>query len=107
MCLLRKCLLVHDGSLLLKQMENLRQGFLPKHFIQIYEVYYKIIYSPTVRTDPLRIMLVVASFRDWEVYQVDVKAAYLKANLKKILTYKLLKEYLKFFLFGLINFCTD
>ncbi|KAI0992016.1 hypothetical protein K3495_g16170, partial [Podosphaera aphanis] len=59
-----------------------------KGFSQVYGVDYLETYSPTLRTDSLRILLSVATFRNWEIHQVDVKTAYLEGTLDEVIYMK-------------------
>lgn len=56
-------------------------------FSQVYDVDVDVdvdeTYSPTLRADSLRKMLAVAAHRDLEIYQFDVKMAYLEGDLEE------------------------
>ncbi|KAI0999297.1 hypothetical protein K3495_g8899 [Podosphaera aphanis] len=52
-------------------------------FSQIHGVDYLETCSPTLRANSLRILLSIATFRDWEIHQVDVKTAYLEGDLEE------------------------
>jgi len=40
-------------------------------------------YSPTVQVDSLRLSVAIASLNEWNLKQLDIKAAYLNANLEE------------------------
>lgn len=60
-----------------------RARLVAQGFSQVYGIDYFDTYSPTLQMDSLRILLAVAAFRDWEIHQVDVKTAYLEADLNE------------------------
>lgn len=68
----------------LKSDGRFKARFVAKGFSQIYGVDYNKTYSPTLRADSLRILLAVATFRDWDVHQIDVKTAYLEGDLDEV-----------------------
>lgn len=53
-----------------------------KGFRQVHGIDYFDTCSPTLRMDSLRILLAMATLRDWEIHQIDVKTAYLEGDLQ-------------------------
>jgi hypothetical protein len=54
-----------------------------KGFQQVQGVEYNKTFSPVVMLKSIRIMLVVAAYFDYEIWQMDVKTAFLNGNLEK------------------------
>lgn len=44
---------------------------------------YDLTYSPTLNTDSIKLLIALAAKFKWKIYQLDIKAAYLNANLDK------------------------
>ena len=56
---------------------------LAKGFRQVQGVDYDEIFSPVAMLKSVRIMLAIAAFYDYEIWQMDVKTAFLNGFLKK------------------------
>jgi len=54
-----------------------------KGFKQIHGIDYDETYSPVVMLKSIRILLAVAAFHDYEIWQMDVKTAFLNGNLQE------------------------
>ena len=52
-----------------------------KGFRQIHGVDYEETFSPVAMLKSIRIMLAIAAFHDYEIWQMDVKTAFLNGNL--------------------------
>ena len=50
-------------------------------FVQIYGVDYIETFSPTLKQDSLRIIIAISVYLDFSIFQIDIKAAYLNADL--------------------------
>ena len=63
-------------------------------FSQIYGIDYLETFSPTLKQDSLRIIISIASYYGFEIYQIDIKAAYLNADLEEELYMKMVILYI-------------
>jgi Reverse transcriptase (RNA-dependent DNA polymerase)/Integrase core domain len=52
-----------------------------KGFTQIFGLDFSETFSPVARLDSVRLLLALATLRDWEVHQIDVKSAFLNGEL--------------------------
>ena len=52
-------------------------------FTQIFGTDFDLTYSPTLNSDSLKFIIVLAAKLKWNIYQLDIKAAYLNADLDK------------------------
>jgi len=52
-------------------------------FTQIFGTDFDLTYSPTLNSDSLKLIIALAAKLKWNVYQLDIKAAYLNAKLDK------------------------
>ena len=57
--------------------------FVAKGFIQKYGIDYEMTFSPTLNIDCLKLLIALAAKFKWDILQLDIKAAYLNANLDK------------------------
>lgn len=55
--------------------------FVAQGFRQILGIDYFDTYSPTLSMDPLRILLVISTYLDYQIHQIDAKIAYLEGEL--------------------------
>ena len=60
-----------------------RARLVAKGFRQVQGVHYDETFSPVVMLKSVRIMLAIAAFYDYEIWQMDVKTAFLNGFLKK------------------------
>lgn len=56
---------------------------IAKGYAQQYGVDYTEVFSPVARLDTVHVLLALAAQRGWEVYQLDVKSAFLHGELKE------------------------
>jgi len=54
-----------------------------KGFTQVHGIDYDLTYSPTLNTDSFRLLVHIAAKFHWKIIQLDIKSAYLNANLDK------------------------
>jgi hypothetical protein len=54
-----------------------------KGYVQRAGVDYDEVFTPVVRLESVRLMLVVAGHQGWEVHYMDVKSAFLNGELKE------------------------
>ena len=52
-------------------------------FSQEYGIDYKETFAPVIRLDALRAMLALAAIKDWDIWQLDIKGAYLHGDLEE------------------------
>jgi len=58
-------------------------GLVVKCYAQIYGVDYLDTFAPVARMDTIRFLFVVAAHRNWKVFQLDVKSAFLNGILQE------------------------
>lgn len=73
-----KIKLKSDGSIAKHKARLVAKGFLQKHGIDYTEVY-----APVARLETIRLVIAVASSRNWKIYQMDVKSAFLNGILEE------------------------
>jgi len=61
-------------------------------FSQIYSIDYLETFYPTLKQDYIRIIILIAIYYDFEIYQMDIKAVYLNADLEEELYMKIPEE---------------
>ena len=52
-----------------------------KGFTQVFGLDFSETFSPVARLDSVRLLLALATLRDWEIHQIDVKSAFLNGDL--------------------------
>nr|GEX50359.1 putative retrotransposon Ty1-copia subclass protein [Tanacetum cinerariifolium] len=62
-----------------------KNGFVAKGYIQTHMIDYKKTFSHVAKINSNRIMLVIAAFHDYEIWQIDVKTAFLNEKLRMCL----------------------
>ena len=67
-----------DGNITIYKARLVTKGFR-----QVQEVDYDETFSPVVMLKSVRIMLVIATFYNYEIWQMDVKTAFLNGYLKE------------------------
>jgi len=67
-----------NGNIVKRKARLVARGFT-----QIYGIDFTATFSPTLRQDSLRIVTAIAAQNKYNIYQIDVKAAYLNANLEE------------------------
>ena len=65
-----------DGSI-----EHYKARLIAKVFTQEYEIDYEETFAPVARISSVRALLAVATARKWDLFQMDVKNAFLNGNL--------------------------
>lgn len=65
------------------EVEKYKARLVAKGYAQKYGIDYEEVYAPVSRMDTVRMFLALAAQRDWSVYQLDVKSAFLHGNLTK------------------------
>ncbi|RDX98789.1 hypothetical protein CR513_18237, partial [Mucuna pruriens] len=68
-----------DGSIAKHKARLVAKGFLQKQGIDYTEVY-----APVARMETIRLVIVVASSRNWTICQLDVKSAFLNGPLEEV-----------------------
>lgn len=64
-------------------VEKHKARLVDKGYAQRYGVDYTEVFAPVARLDTIRVILVVAAQCGWEVFQLDVKSAFLRGELKE------------------------
>ncbi|RDX85061.1 hypothetical protein CR513_33797, partial [Mucuna pruriens] len=64
-------------------IEKYKAKLVAKGYAQRYEVDYTEVFAPVARLDTVRVLLALAAQCGWEVFQLDVKSAFLHGKLKE------------------------
>jgi len=67
-----------DGKIVKYKARLVARGFT-----QISGIDYIDVFSPTLKQDSLRILISIAIYYNYDIYQIDIKAAYLNANIEE------------------------
>ena len=67
-----------DGNI-----QTYKARLVAKGFRQTYRVYYDEKFSPVIMLKSIRIILAIAAYYDYEIWQMDVKTAFLNGNLEE------------------------
>jgi hypothetical protein len=93
---------ITNSSFTFHQKHNQKGGiasykacFVRKGYSQVYGIDYYETFAPSVRMSSLQIVLTYAAKENWEIHQVDIKGAYLNANLPETVYIKPPPNYLK------------
>ena len=70
--------LVADGF----DMKN-KEILIAKGYSQIHGVYYTETFAPVAKMDSIRLVLALATSKNWEVHHMDVKSAFLHGELQE------------------------
>jgi len=63
------------------EVQRYKARLVAKEYIQSYGIDYLETFSPVVRFQPLRLLLVLAVSKDFEIHQMDIKTAFLGQDL--------------------------
>ena len=53
-----------------------------KGFSQVQVIYYNETFAPVAKMDSIRLVLVIAASKQWEVHHMDVKSAFIHGDIK-------------------------
>lgn len=67
----------------LGEVDKLKARLVVKGYAQEYGVDYTEVFAPVARMDTVRMIIAVAAQRGWNIYQLDVKSAFLHGELKE------------------------
>jgi hypothetical protein len=65
------------------QIDKYKARLYTRGFSQEYGVDYFETFTPVIRMESLRILLVLTTIQDWEIYQMDVMSVYLLGDLEE------------------------
>jgi len=65
------------------QVEKYKVRLVAKGYAQKYGINYTEVFAPIARLNIVRVLLVVAAHNAWEVFQLDVKSAFLHGEIQE------------------------
>ena len=71
------------------QIVKFKARLVARGFTQEFGIDFDLTYSPTLNSDSLKLLIAIAAKMCWNVFQLDIKAAYLNANLDKTIFVKI------------------
>ena len=66
-----------------RSIERYKARFVAKGFTQEYEIYYEETFAPVARISSVHALLAVAAASKWDIFQIDVKNAFLNGDLSE------------------------
>lgn len=63
------------------EVEKYKARLVAKGYSQQYGIDYNEVFAPVARWDTIRTILSLAAYKEWEVYKLDVKSAFLHGEL--------------------------
>ena len=66
-------------------IEKYKARLVARGFNQKEGIDYELTYSPTLNSDSIKLIIALAAKLKWNIHQLDIKAAYLNANLDKVI----------------------
>ena len=75
------------------KIDRYKTRLVIRDFSQMQNIDFETIFSPTLRLELFRMLLVFAAYFDYKIKQMNVSNAYLKKNLKKLIYMKISENY--------------
>jgi hypothetical protein len=66
-----------------RTLDCFKARLVARGFSQIYGINYFETFTPTIRIDTLRVFLVIAAKKNWDLTHIDVKNAFTESHLKE------------------------
>lgn len=57
---------------------------MTKGYAQRYGIDYTVVFAPVARLDTMRLIVALAAQNEWEIFQLDVKSAFLHGELEEV-----------------------
>ena len=65
------------------EVDKYKARLVAKGYTQEHEVDYTEVFAPVARLDTIRVVISLAALKEWTIYQLDVKSAFLHGELSE------------------------